>query len=117
MIIINISKYHNILYLKYVLWDENKIYAAKSQLRKAQENVDYTPEIDPLDSILQANENDEAMKEAKGKWGKTIDIESLKGTKTISLQAYKEDWKKSLKNLNPHKRKEDNWLHLGLFLC
>ena len=37
--------YHNILYLKYVLWDENKIYATKSQLRKAQENVDYTSEI------------------------------------------------------------------------
>ena len=38
-------KYHNILYLKYVLWNENKIYATKSQLRKAQENVDYTSEI------------------------------------------------------------------------
>ena len=66
--------------------------------------VDYTPKIDPLDAILQANENDEAMKEAKEKWGKDIDVGSLKGTKTISLQDYKS---KLVKNKKYDERK---WL-------
>lgn len=66
--------------------------------------VDYTPKIDPLDAILRANENEEAMKEAKEKWGKDIDVGSLKGTKTISLQDYKS------KLVKHKKHDERKWL-------
>ena len=51
--------------------------------------VDSLPVVDPLDSLLQANKSDDALKEAKEKLGKTIDLSSFRGTKAVSLQEYR----------------------------
>jgi hypothetical protein len=65
--------------------------------------VDYVPNIDPLDHLITSNKSDDKREEMKEKLGKTVDVDSFKAEKKISVVEY-------AKQIKEEKQKEkEKW--------
>jgi hypothetical protein len=51
--------------------------------------IDYTPQLDPLDDLVNSNKNDETKEEMMEKYGKDADIHHFAAKEQISLGKYK----------------------------